>query len=236
MRQCRCSNCDPQGAARILRLLARTASSDFDNLLNAHPTDLEDVALLQFPKTSVKRKFSSNLPLVCKSQDPIRVSVPMVDLAVSLIGNFERLFAITYPKDCDIEASSIFDQEEAWQVVKNVSAVQNGEFLRLILGGESLPGLYDMILTCIKDWYESKVYIDHLQELKDTQVVLDQEILNDELIEEDHWERSRLKTLERELKAQRIQAAKQVRLEKQAERLRITEELKDRRRREQGFK
>lgn len=80
------------------------------------------------------------------------------------------------------------------------------------------------------------MYIDHLQELKDTQVVLDQEILNDELIEEDHRERSRLKTLERELKAQRIQAAKQVRLEKQAERLRITEELKDRRRREQGFK
>ncbi|EGG03891.1 uncharacterized protein MELLADRAFT_108779 [Melampsora larici-populina 98AG31] len=164
------------------------------------------------------------------------MSPPMVELAVSLIGNAEKLFAATYPTDCDMDPSDVFDREEAWQIVKNASAVSNGQFLRSILGGESLPGLYEMIISCIADWYKSQVYLDHCQELKDQQVMIDQEILNKELIEEEIREQLRLKQAEKDAKASQIQAAKTLRLEKQAEKLRIAGEAKDRRQREQGFK
>ncbi|KAH9817458.1 hypothetical protein DFH28DRAFT_1155458 [Melampsora americana] len=164
------------------------------------------------------------------------MSPPMVELVVSLICKFERLFAATYPTDCDMDPSDVFDCEEAWQIVKNASAVSNGEFLRAILGGGSLPGLYETIKSCITTWYKSQVYLDHRQELEDQQVILDQEILNEQLIEEEICKQLRLKQVERDEKAARIQAAKKLRLEKQAEKMRNAEEEKDRRRREQSFK
>lgn len=160
----------------------------------------------------------------------------MIDLTVSLIGNFEKLFQKTYPIEGDFAGEDVFDREEAWQIVKNVGLVANGEFLRAILGGESLPGLYEMIIQCITEWYQSPVYLNHCQELEDAQVILDQEILNEALIEEDNLERVRMKQVQREAKSNRIRADKQLRLEKQAERLRMAEEARDQRRREQGFK
>lgn len=160
----------------------------------------------------------------------------MIDLTVSLIGNFEKLFQKTYPIEGDLAGEDVFDREEAWQIVKNVGSVANGEFLRAILGGESLPGLYEMIIQCITEWYQSPVYLNHRQELEDAQVILDQEILNEALIEEDNLERVGMKQAQREAKSNRIRADKQLRLEKQAERLRMAEEARDQRRREQGFK
>ncbi|EGG06267.1 uncharacterized protein MELLADRAFT_63590 [Melampsora larici-populina 98AG31] len=83
MATCRCSNCDPQAAARLIRLLPQTNLTRLDQLMSSSPTDPEDISLFDIPKTSSKRKITSSIPLVCKSNDPIRLNVPIIDLVIS---------------------------------------------------------------------------------------------------------------------------------------------------------
>lgn len=50
MRACRCSNCDPQFASRVLRLLPYTKSIKLDEILNSSPTDDEEISILNMSK------------------------------------------------------------------------------------------------------------------------------------------------------------------------------------------
>ncbi|EGG02848.1 uncharacterized protein MELLADRAFT_109831 [Melampsora larici-populina 98AG31] len=221
MAACRCSNCDPQGAAQLIRLLPQTKLSDLKSLMSSFPSQPEDESLLNIPRKSRKRKLSSNIPLACKSDDPIQMNIPMIDLTVSIIGNYELLFKKTYPTDPPYLPETLFSREDAWQIAKNYTSVSNGMFLRDILGGQTVPGLFDSIIASVNSWLRSDSYKQHQDEIEDIQISIDQEYLNTQLIEEEHEEQLRLKAVERDLKAQGIADQKRFRAEKTAETLRL---------------
>ncbi|EGG09089.1 uncharacterized protein MELLADRAFT_104373 [Melampsora larici-populina 98AG31] len=169
MPACRCSNCDPQGAARIIRLLPQTKSADLNALISSFPSEAEpeDESLLNIPRSSRKRKFSSNIPLVCKWNDPIRLDVSIIDLTVSILANYKILFKKTYPTDPPYLPKTLFNLEDAWQISKNYISVSNGDFLREILGGQTIPGLFESITTSINSWLQSDSYKQHQDNLED---------------------------------------------------------------------
>lgn len=204
MATCRCSNCDPHGAARIIRLLPHTKLQDLDELISSRSDGSEDVSLLHIPKSGTKRKMTCLIPLVCKANDPIRMNVPMIDLAVSIMSHFEILFNQTYPVDAQMSQQTLFNREDAWKLVKNYELVSNGIFLREILGGQILPGMFNMIIQCIQSWYRSESYFQHQSELQDIQIANDQDILDTNLIEEEHQEEIRLRSLAKAAKAQEV--------------------------------
>lgn len=222
---CRCSQCDPQGCARILCLLPLTKAEDFINLMQSYPTQPEDVSRFSMPKQTMKRKFSARIPLLCKDNDPIRLSVPMIELAVMLVGRFEKLFDRTYPSGSHMIPSMLFDREEAWQIVKNYDSVRNGVFLREILGGETLAGQFALVNECIQVWMLSPVYNQYQEDLENEQVRLDQEILDLDLIEADHQEQMRLNQIKSNIKKAEIAERKRIRLQIAIDK-RIQKELK----------
>ncbi|EGG07789.1 uncharacterized protein MELLADRAFT_105583 [Melampsora larici-populina 98AG31] len=224
MRPCKCSQCDPHGCARILRLLPTTKHSDFGTLMSSSPEQPEDVSLFSMPKKITKRKFSGDIPLVCKRNDPIRLSLAMIDLAVILVGEFEGLFQATYPNGSHMHLSALFDREEAWQVVKNYEAVKNGTFLREILGGETLPGHFVLVRNSIHSWIKSPVYHKYQQDLEDERIRQEQAILDSNLIEEEHQEQMRLKQIESDIKKAGIAERKRIRLQKAIDKQRAKEE------------
>ncbi|KAH9814586.1 hypothetical protein DFH28DRAFT_894493 [Melampsora americana] len=223
MAPCRCSQCNPGGCARIIRLLPSTQAKDFDNLMNTSPTHTEDDSCFKIQKKASKRKFSADIPLVCKKDDPIRLSIPKIDLAVILIGNFELLFRKTYPTGSHMSPETLFDREDSWQIVKNYEAIHNGVFLREILGGETLPAQFAMIHECVDMWMRSPVYLKHQAELEEETIRYEQEILDMDLIEEQHREQKKLKEVEREKKKAVIAERKRIRLEKELEKQREKE-------------
>lgn len=210
MEKCRCSQCDPQGCARILRLLPLTKVDDFNDLMRSSANDLEDVGRFEMPKKSLKQKFSSKTPLICKPNDPIRLSIPMIDLAVILVGKFEALFEKTYPSGSHMMPSTLFDREEAWQIVKNYEAVKDGVFLREILGGETIRGQFALVSECIQLWIHSPVYHQYQQDLEDEQMEHDQEILDSALIEANHQEQMRLNHIASDIKKADIAERKKI--------------------------
>ncbi|KAH9808175.1 hypothetical protein DFH28DRAFT_1196950 [Melampsora americana] len=220
---CRCSNCDPQAAARLIRLLPHTKANNLEQLISSSPTGPEDISLLHIPKTSTKRKITTSIPLVCKSNDPIRLNVPMIDLVVSIMGHFEALFHKIYPVDAQMMPHTLFNREDAWQIAKNYVSVSNGTFLREILGGQTLPGIFDMIINCIQSWLRSKSYIQHQSELEDLEIAKDQEILDTQLMEKEHHEEMRLKAVAKDIKAKEVANRKLLRAEKAAETARLKE-------------
>ncbi|EGG08105.1 uncharacterized protein MELLADRAFT_62120 [Melampsora larici-populina 98AG31] len=184
------------------------------------------------PVKMTKRKFSGEIPLACKSNDPIRLSIPMIDLAVMLMGKFEALFLQQYPTGFHMMPGKLFDREDAWQVVKNYEAVNNGIFLREILGGEVLPGQFALVRECIHLWLRSPVYDRYQQELEDEQIRLDQEILDTNLIEEEHQAQLRLKQIASDIKKSAIAERKRIRLQREIEK-QIAKENKQKARQEE---
>ncbi|EGG10153.1 uncharacterized protein MELLADRAFT_60628 [Melampsora larici-populina 98AG31] len=174
-------------------------------------------------KKTSKRKFSADIPLVCKEDDPIRLSVPKIDLTVMLMGNFQFLFRKTYPTGSHMTPESLFDHEDAWQIVKNYEAIHNGVFLREILGGETLPAQFEMVHKCIDMWMKSPVYLKHKEELEEEIIQYEQEILDMELIEEEHREQKQLKQVAQEEKKAVIAERKRIRHEKELEKQRDKE-------------
>lgn len=215
---CRCSSCDPQGAARIIRLLPQTSISHLDELLRSESNEFEDTSVFQLPKKTRNRMVLSNMPQLCKRDDPIRVNPMMIELAVALVGHTERLYAEIYPNGCELDASELFTREEVWSIVKNHAAVVKGNFFELILGGEVLPGLFEMITWVISIWYKSDIYTHYQQALEDKQVELEQGILNEKILEAERIEKVRLKAEQKELKNIQIQASKRLRQEKAEQR------------------
>lgn len=224
MRPCHCSNCNPQDAARVIRLLPHTKSSNLNELLQSSSIENEDISIFNIDKQVKKRKFTSTIPIACPKDDPIRINIPLIDLAVSLVEGFNRLFAQTYPEHAHILPGSLFNREDAWQLVKNYSAISEGVFLREILGGQTVPGLFTMIINCIHVWFRSPSFEKHKQALEDLQMENDQEILNDQLLEDEHEEMLHLKLVEQASKAAGIAERKRLRLEKSA---RIQEEKEE---------
>lgn len=229
---CRCSTCEPQGAARIIRMLPHTTSDDLEDLLKSSSNEAEDITAFQTTRTAQKRKAAAGIPLVCKTNDPIRLNRAMVDLAVSLTEGFQGIFNDTYPSGCHMQASTLFKREDAWQIVKNYTAVVNGVFLREILGGERLPGHFESIHECITVWLGSESFKTHEHDLEDIEIENDQEILNLELVEEDHREQARLKLAEKVLKDAEIADRKKAREEKAVEAQRLKQEKRERRQHE----
>lgn len=223
MTVCQCSNCDPQSAARLILLLPTTNVFELNDLMSSRPSGAEDLSLLNLPNHITKRKMTSIIPLVCKANDPIRVHVPMIDLAVSIIGHFEQLFHEIYPIDPQMKPETLFDREDAWQLVKNYGSVANGCFLRDILGGETLPGMFIMIIECIRTWLRSESYKQHENELEDLRIANDQEVLDTMLVEEEHQEELRLKALPKKIKAEEIAKRKVLRIQKAEEAARSKE-------------
>lgn len=220
MPRCRCSSCDPQGAARLIRLLPKTSLKGLDDLLTSYPTDIEDTRIFQLPKPSRKSNIVGNIIQVCKNNDPIRMQPVKIELAVSLVGHSERLFEKTYPKGCELDPSDLFTREDAWSIVKNVALILNDQVFLSILGGEFLPGHFQMIKQCIVDWNQSGIYLQYLQGLADEEVNRDQEILNQELLLAERIERTRLQAEQKELRSKRILEAKIIRQSKAEERTR----------------
>lgn len=73
-----------------------------------------------------------------------------------------------------------------------------------------------MIVNCIQSWFQSPLFKDHQQAIEDFQLENNQEILNSELLEEEHQEQLRVKELERAVKAAGIAERKRLRIEKAA--------------------
>lgn len=226
---CRCSNCDPEGASRIIRLLPITNISRMHELLSTYPTEREDISVLEIPQKLNKRKFSGSIPPVCTYSDPIRLSEPMVDLVVSLLGHFNNLFKSVYPGRAHRRPSTLFTREDAWQIAKNYQTVVEGDLLREIIGGETLPGMFDMIIKVIQEWMKSGIYRRYQSNLENVQLAFDQEILNNEILEEKHCEESRLRRQMREHKSLAIRENKQRRAEDQLAKIKDAEEAKARR-------
>lgn len=216
MPRCRCSCCDPQGAARLIRLLPETSIETFDGLLDSYANNIEDTSVFDLPKPARKRMVATTIVQVCKKNDPIRMELSMIELAVSLVGHSERLFETTYPKGCDMNVSDLFTREEAWSIDKNLNDVVNDQVLKSILGAEVLPGLFNMIKSCITDWYKSQVYLDYQQRLADQQMYMDQEILNQELLQKERKEINDIKDAAKRLKSSDLAKAKILREEKAA--------------------
>ncbi|EGG02517.1 uncharacterized protein MELLADRAFT_110125 [Melampsora larici-populina 98AG31] len=142
----------------------------------------------------------------------------------SILGHYETLVKKTYPTDPPYLPKNLFSREDAWQITKNYTSVSNGAFLREILGGQTIPGLFETITTGINSWLHSNSYKQHQADLEDIQISIDQEFLDTELIEKEHEEESRLKAVARDLKAQGIADRKRLRTEKASQALKLKEQ------------
>lgn len=135
----------------------------------------------------------------------------MIDLAVSLVGNFEILFNKHYPNGPHMSSETLFNRDDAWQIVKNYEAVLNGTFLREILGSEAIPGVFSIVRDCIRRWKQSDIYHEYQQQLEDKQIQYEQDILDQEILEQEYIEESRSKQVASALKKAAIQDRKDAR-------------------------
>lgn len=216
MERCRCSSCDPEGCALVLRLLPSTKAVDLDALLKRTPDSKEDVTVFALPKKAVKRKFTAAIPLVCQPEDPIRLEPAMANLRDRLNGQLTSLFNKTYPNGCHLQMNHLFTEDDAWEVVKNYEALENGVFMREILGGETLPGLFACIKECISSWKRTDLYKERQERLDDIVIEREQEILDAEILLAEHAELVRQKREARAEKDAGVAARRVARLAKNA--------------------
>lgn len=116
---CRFLFCDPMRKDWIIRLLTQTSLSGFSELLSSCSIECEDTSLFNLPKILRKQYFSGYIPHICKPDDTIWLSEPMINLAVSLVGHSENLFQEIYPFDCNMDCSTISDQENHGPMSRN---------------------------------------------------------------------------------------------------------------------
>lgn len=167
--KCRCSNCDPVGAIQLIGKLKRTSRSGIQELINEptiESTLSERSFLEQLPIQTAKRKDKTNRPLICVKTDSIRDSLPLIDLKGSLIEGFEVIFHEQHHRSSMLIPSDLFNDEHAWQIVKNFTDIIQGRHLRGIMGSEPVIGTFDMVMNCIKSWMASNIYLVYLEELE----------------------------------------------------------------------
>ncbi|KAH9818851.1 hypothetical protein DFH28DRAFT_925618 [Melampsora americana] len=97
-------------------------------------------------------------------------------------------------------------------------------FLREILGGQTVPGIFESITASVNSYLQSDSYKQHQDKTENIQISVDQEYLDRQLIEEEHKEQSQSNAVEREIKAQGIAEQKCLRAEKTAERSRLKQQ------------
>lgn len=167
MPPCDCSVCDPEAAKVLLQNFRWMTNNNFDDLVTSsaepvqvgpshgdgsgHGTGVNEVELS---------------PIPCPSNDPIRLNLPMIDLAARIEYKFEKMFNSYYKSPIDFSPSDLISRDEVWAVVKNYDLIERGLKLSKILGGEPLEGTYTLIIKSIFDWKSSESYSTHLVSLR----------------------------------------------------------------------
>lgn len=116
MAPCRCSNCDPIGAIELICDLKTTNQANFHGLLDRATvgTELPTTSFLtQLPIVKSKPKEKTGRPLLCPDTDRIRISLPMITLANSLISDFDSLFYQHHNHKSELIPSNLFDENHA---------------------------------------------------------------------------------------------------------------------------
>ncbi|KAH9812300.1 hypothetical protein DFH28DRAFT_825024, partial [Melampsora americana] len=104
---------------------------------------------------------TSNLKSIinCTPQDRIRNMLVMKSLVARLLADFNRLYEEeSEEEEFEIDKDVIFNKNHAWAIAKNADVLSQGVSLRAILGSESIDGMFDCILNCIKTWERSEMY------------------------------------------------------------------------------
>lgn len=141
-------------------------------------------------------------PIPCPSDDPIRLNIPMIDLAARIECKFERLFNSSYKSPIDFFPSDLVSREEVWAVVKNYEMIlDRGLKLSKIFGGEPLAGTYSLITQCIIDWKSSDSYSTHMESLR--KIEEESQRLEDLRLEEIRAKEERAKYIEKQKKARK---------------------------------
>ncbi|EGG11820.1 uncharacterized protein MELLADRAFT_88872 [Melampsora larici-populina 98AG31] len=219
MPNCTCSNCEPEGAVQLINAFRKTSKSDLSHLISTPVLDLSNPLESTLPYLWYPPKLvvSTIKPLICKKDDPIRLKEDFVELAVSLVGHFEILYRKSPLKNCGVAPDVLFNREHAWLIVKNYKLILDGLCLRKLLGSQAVPGIFQMINTCIQLWLHSDAYAHLELEMDMAQVEEDQNYLDDMLIEAEYEAEKQVQLLRKADEARAVEARKAARLEKAAE-------------------
>lgn len=112
---CLCSNCEPEGALQLINAFPKTSRFDLDDLIKTPILDQtgqikSTLPYLWYPPKVV---VSTLKPGLCKTDDQIRMDQDYVELAVSLVGHFERLYRQSPLKNSGLLPEIFFTREQA---------------------------------------------------------------------------------------------------------------------------
>lgn len=212
MKPCRCSVCDPLGAIQLINALKTTDRKSFQTLLNQPtvPMSIPETSFLNPRKiVPLRPKDSLRRPIPCVTSDPIRASLPMIDLTKELLKSFQVVFNTYYPDGSNININRLFSHDHAWLLAKNHNSILFGSHLRGIFGSEPLPGTWNSIKNTIQRWMESpshQLYLDLIaQDEAQNKAVYEQGALIFAAYEESQKAKEKLRAEKKAKNEERIQ-------------------------------
>lgn len=185
---CMCSNCESEGVVKIMNAFHKTSRSDLKNLIETPILEpsIPSKATIPYLWYPPKVVVSTLKPVVCERDDLIQLEEDFVELAVSLVVHFERLYCESPLKNSGLQPEALFSWDNAWQIVKNYKLVLAGLCLRKLLGSQAVLGTFEMVQEVVQLWLNSNAYFNIESKLEEIQVEKDQDYLDDMLIEAEH--------------------------------------------------
>lgn len=230
---CNCSECDPDGAIWLVEQLPYTCDSEFDALISSQTRQRDRVenSLNTCPIESRSTVINIKLP-VCFRKDIIQSQEIFSKLHASLMDHFYKLFHNTYPQGSELRPEHLFNQQHAWNIVKNHAGVLHKPNLAKLIGSEAILGTFSMILNCIQTWKCSQGYLAYIEELADSQITQEQSVLDGIILEQEQQEHAKIKALEKAKIDVEVVERKRIRLEKlQAKRTKAANQKERKRKR-----
>lgn len=161
---CLCSNCEPDLAEQFLQAQHQATKDNMSDLITN-----SDSLVFNHDTCCPPIEARPNLKIImtCPTKDPIRDMHIMKDLVSRLVEAFEVLYQqANTDGEFEIPPEMVFNIEDhAWPIAKNADIISQGVSLRGILGSQSIKGMFDCLLECIKDWEQSDLYALHQSEI-----------------------------------------------------------------------
>ncbi|KAH9823519.1 P-loop containing nucleoside triphosphate hydrolase protein [Melampsora americana] len=163
---CLCSNCEPEMAQEFVNAQHHATKDNFsDIILGTHLSSITHELCCTPANTSIKPNLKSIM--TCPPSDKAQSMPIMKYLVNTIVAAVDELYNL---EDEDgefvIDRRTIFNLEEhAWPIVKNAGIIAQGVSLRMILGSESIDGMFKLLLQCISDWQNSEFYQNHLNNI-----------------------------------------------------------------------
>lgn len=222
---CQCSNCDADGAKRLIQFHKTLTMSNFDEAITKGFAD----GLKPPPETLIgkdcPKKAGPAQPLPCPPLHRLQKDDLLKDLASRIIHVFKSL---VLRGNVDVELEDLLTDKQTWLLCRNHDSLANGSLdFRSIFGSEPIRGTFSLLLETFAEWKTSPGFLAHTEALLDAQLAADQAYLDKCIIAEEKEARKLARETKKAEKAARAAVIQAAREAQEAE-LALAQEVQER--------